>query len=57
MRAVRERIDRKLNLLQGRVTRPKGRVQRFALIGGVVIASLLILNRLRHARRERRAAA
>jgi hypothetical protein len=56
MRATRERIDRKLDLLQSRVAESRGQARRVALGGSALISTLYIWSKLRQAFQRRRAA-
>jgi hypothetical protein len=57
MRATRDRIDRKLDLLQARVADSRGQATRAALGGGAFLSFLYMWARLRKARQRRRARA
>jgi hypothetical protein len=55
MRATRDRIDRKLDLLQARVADSRGQATRAALGGGALVSALYLWSRLRQSRHRRRA--
>lgn len=57
MRATRERIDRKLDLLQARVADSRGQATRAALGGGALVSFLYTWAKLRQRRQRRRARA
>jgi len=57
MKATRERIDLKLDLLQARVAASGGQMKRAAFGGGALLSMLLLWAKRRQARRQERARA
>ena len=57
MRATRERIDRKLDLLQARVADSRGQATKAALAGGALLSFLYTWAKLRQARQRSKARA
>lgn len=57
MRATRDRIDRKLDLLQARVADSRGQATRAALGAGGLVSFLYVWAKLRQTRQRRRARA
>ena len=57
MRATRDRIDRKLDLLQSRVSQQRGQAARVAVGGGALISTLDMWAKLRQRQQRKRARA
>ena len=57
MKATRDRIDRKLDLLQVRISESGGQVARVALGAGALLSSLYVWAKVRQGRQRRRAKA
>jgi hypothetical protein len=57
VKATRDRIDRKLDLIQARVKHSRGRANRIAFVSGAILSALFFWARRRQSRNRQRARA